>query len=258
MKIFVCVKHVPDSAATIRIVEPNGIDESVTYLLNPYDENAVEAAAQLKAEADDVETIAVTVGKKKAAETLRSALAMGIDRGIHVVSDQWLDSIVIAKALSAAIFQDGTPGIVIAGKAAIDSEGYQTHFRVATSLNMPIATNVTQIKYEGSRVRVTCGLEAGGEQVVQMALPCVIGATKTLNVPRYPKLPDILKARKKEIKEIPFERLNVEASVSKLEVVGMRPAVEERRREILDGPVDITVAELIQRLEKEMKIKLVP
>ena len=137
MKIFVCVKHVPDSAATIRIVAPSGIDESITFLLNPYDENAVEAAAQLKSVVGSVETIAVTVGKPGAANTLRSALAMGMDRGIHVVTGRWLDSMTTAKALGAAISQDGEPDMVITGKVAIDSEGYQTHFRLAAALNMP-------------------------------------------------------------------------------------------------------------------------
>lgn len=256
MKIFVCVKHVPDSAATIRIVEPNEIDETVTFLLNPYDENAVEAAVQLKSEDDDSEVIAVTVGKPAAADTLRSALAMGVDRGIHVITDHWPDSIVTARALKAAIVQDGDSGLILTGKATIDSEGFQTQFRLAAALDIPVATNVGAITRHDEGVIVTCGLEAGDEQVIRMAMPCVIGAAKTLNTPRYPTLPDIIKARKKAINEVEIESLGIESPDSQMEIVGLRPAVEARRKQIIDGPPREAVAELIRRLDEEVKIKL--
>ena len=100
-----------------------------------------------------------------------------------------------------------------------------------------------------------CGLEAGGKQIVQMSQPCVIGATKTLNTPRYPKLPDIIKARKKEIREKTLDNLGVQPGDSPMEVVELRPAVEERRREIIDGSPQVAVAELIRRLYEEAKIK---
>jgi electron transfer flavoprotein beta subunit len=256
LKIFVCVKHVPDSAATIRIVESNEIDETVTFLLNPYDENAVEAAVQLKSEDYDSEVIAVTVGKPAAADTLRSALAMGVDRGIHVTTDHWPDSIVTARALKAAIVQDGDPGLILTGKAAIDSEGFQTQFRLAAMLDIPVATNVGAIERHGEGVIVTCGLEAGDEQVVRVEMPCVIGAAKTLNKPRYPTLPDIIKARKKAIREVKIENLGIESAVSRMEIIGLKAAVEERRKQIIGGPPWEAVAELIRRLEEEAKIKL--
>ena len=257
LKIFVCVKHVPDSAATIRIIEPNEIDETVTFLLNPYDENAVEAAVQLKSEIDDTEVIAVTVGKPAAIGTLRSALAMGVDRGIHVITEYWPDSIVAARALKAAITQDGDPGLILTGKAAIDSEGFQTQFRVAAALDIPVATNVGAITLHNEGVEVICGQEAGGEQVIRMSLPCVIGAAKTLNTPRYPTLPDIIKARKKEIKEMKLESLGISPRDSRMEIIGLRPAVEERRKKIIDGSPQEAVAELIRRLDEEAKIKIV-
>jgi len=257
LKIFVCVKHVPDSAATIRIIEPKEIGENITFLLNPYDENAVEAAVQLRSEIDDTEVIAVTVGKPAAADTLRSALAMGADRGIHVITEYWPDSIVTARALNAAITQDDDPGLILTGKAAIDSEGFQTQFRVAAMLDIPVATNVGAITLHDDGVEVTCGQEAGGELIIQMSLPCVIGAAKTLNTPRYPTLPDIIKARKKEIKEMKFESLGIGPQDSHMEIIGLRPAVEERRKQFIDGPAQEAVVELIRRLDEEAKIKLV-
>ncbi len=256
MKLFVCVKHVPDSAATIRIVEPREIDENITFLLNPYDENAVEAAVKLKSETGPGEVIVVSVGKAAAANTLRSALAMGADRGIHVITEEWPDSIVTARALAAAILRDGDPDLILAGKTAIDSEGFQTPFRVAAVLDMPVATNVEALRLDDDTITATCGREAGGCQVVRMVRPCVIGAAKSLNAPRYPTLPDIIKARKKEIQAVPMTDLGIEPPSSRMEIMGLRPAVTRRRQHILDGSPRETVGELIQRLDSEAKIKL--
>ena len=151
MKIYVCVKHVPDSAATITIRGNNQIDEGVTFLLNPYDEHAVEEAARLKAQIGNSEVIAVTVGKEGALNTLQSALAMGADRGILVKTDDRVDSILTARALKAAIEQDGKPDIIFTGKQSIDSEGMQTMFRLATVLNMPAAVNVVSFSIDQSQ-----------------------------------------------------------------------------------------------------------
>ena len=107
MQIYVCVKHVPDSATRITILDKNRFDESVVFLINPYDENAIEAAVSLKEKVGDAEVIAVTLGKDKAINTLRAALALGIDRGIFIKTDHYPDSMVTARALKAAIEQDG-------------------------------------------------------------------------------------------------------------------------------------------------------
>jgi len=256
MNIYVCVKHVPDSAATIRIVEPNQIDENITFLLNPYDENAVEAAVQLKADSDDTDVIAVTVGKPAAIDTLKSALAMGADRGIHVVTGYWPDSIVTARALQAAIIKDGLPDLILTGKAAIDSDGYQTQFRLAAALDIPVATHVGSIARNDNSVTVTCGLEAGGEQVIRMRMPCVIGTAKTLNTPRYPTLPDIIKARKKEIREVSIDHLAIEPPDSRMEIIALKSAVQKRRKQMIAGSIEESVTELIRRLKGEARIPL--
>jgi electron transfer flavoprotein beta subunit len=254
MKIYVCVKHVPDSAATIKIRDGNRIDEGVTFLLNPYDENAVEAAVQLKSEVKDAEVIAVCLGKEGAADTLRSALAMGVDRGILVTTDDWVDSLLTARVLKAAMLQDGLPGIIFSGKVAIDSEGFQTMFRLAALLDLPVATNVVEMEIRDDAATVESEMEAGGRQVIRMPLPCVIGAGKALNNPRYPTLPDIMKARKKEIKTIPSEELAVESPNGRMEIMKLRPAVEERRGKIMEGTTGEAVKGLIQHLREEAKV----
>ena len=162
MKIYVCVKHVPDTAARITIIGDNQIDEKVTFIINPYDENAIEAAAGLKKQVADAEIIAVTLGSAAAESTLQSALAMGADRGILIRSDYNPDSLVTARALKAAIEQDGKPDVIFTGCESIDAEGFQTMFRLGAVLNLPVATNVVAFKLEGRFVTAECKMDAGG------------------------------------------------------------------------------------------------
>lgn len=254
MKIYVCVKHVPDSAAKISIREKNQIDESVTFLLNPYDENALEEAARLKTQIGNSEVIAVTLGKEGALNTLESALAMGADRGILIKSDHRTDSIITARILKAAIEQDGKPDIIFTGKESIDSEGMQTMFRLAAALDMPVAANVVTFSLVRDHVLVECEMEAGVRQVLEMALPCVIGAGKGLNTPRYPTFMDIRKAKKKEVKQIDLESLSIEKSSSSMEILELKPAVEQRQAKELKGQPEEVVRQLIQVLRDEAKI----
>ena len=254
MNIYVCVKHVPDTAAKITIVGKNQIDESVTFLLNPYDEHAVEEAVKLKEKVGEAEIIAVSLGKAGAANTIQSALAMGADRGILITTDRTADSLLTARALKAAIEQDGRPDIVFTGKEAIDSEGFQTMYRLATAMNMPAASGVEAFSLEQDRVRVECDLEAGTRQVIEMPLPCVIGCGKALNKPRYPTLPAIIKARKKEVKQIELQTLNIEKPAGSIEILELKPAVEERRSQELKGSPEEVADEIVRILKEEAKV----
>ena len=254
MKIFICVKHVPDSAAKITIQGQDQFDESVTFILNPYDEHAVEEAARVKKQVGDCEVIAVSVGKKDAENTLRSALAMGADRGILIQTDSRPDSIVTARALKAAIEQDGQPDLIFTGKESIDSEGLQTMYRLAAGLKLPVASNVVGFSLEQDRVIAECEMEAGATGVVEMPLPCVVGTGKGLNKPSYPTLPAIMKARKKEVKIMELESLAIEQPVSRMEIVELTPAVEARGAKELKGPPQEAVAELIRILREEVKV----
>ena len=254
MKIHVCVKHVPDSAATITIQGSDRIDERVTFLLNPYDENALEAALRIKGEVGPCEVVAVTLGKAGAANTLRSALAMGADRGIHIQTTDMHDSQITARALAAAMLQDGLGDLVFTGKTAIDSEGCQTMYRLGALLDWPAVSPAISLRLESGRAFVACELEAGGCRTLQVPLPCVIGTAKALNQPRYPTLPDIMKARKKEIRTLSLESLNLEKPAGGMALMGLRPAVESRRGKILEGPPEAAVTQLIELLRKEAKV----
>jgi electron transfer flavoprotein beta subunit len=254
MKIYVCVKHVPDSAAKITITANNRIDESVTFLMNPYDEHAIEEAARLKKQVVAAEIIAVSVGKADAANTIQSALAMGADRGLLVTTDNQPDSLVTARALRAAIEQDGLADIIFTGKESIDSEGFQTMHRLAAAMDMPAASGVESFALEQGRVLVECDLEAGAREVIEMSLPCVIGCGKGLNKPSYPTLPAIIKARKKEVQQIDLQSLNIEKPAGRIEVLELKPAVEERRPQEVKGTPQEIADELVRILEEEAKI----
>lgn len=254
MKIYVCVKHVPDSAATITIKGNHQIDESVTFLLNPYDEHAVEEGSRLKARTEGSEVVAVTVGKQAATDTLQSALAMGADRAILIKTDDWPDSILTARALKAAIEQDGKADIIFTGKESIDSEGMQTMFRLAAALDVPVATNVVAFSIEQHNAVVECELEAGVKQLLEMPLPCIIGAGKGLNKPKYPTFMDIRKAKKKEIEQIELDSLPIEKPAARMEILELKPAVEQRQPRELKGPSEEAVQQLIQVLKNEAKV----
>jgi electron transfer flavoprotein beta subunit len=255
MRVYVCVKHVPDSAAKITIIGKNRIDESVTFLMNPYDEHAIEEAVRLKKQlGDDTEIIAVTLGKTGAASTLQSALAMGADRGLLIVVDEIPDSMLTARALQAAIEQDGRADIIFTGKESIDSEGFQTMHRLAAAMNMPAASGVEAFSLAQGRVMVECDLEAGAREVIEMSLPCVIGCGKGLNKPSYPTLPAIIKARKKELRQIDWQSLNVEKPAGRTEILELKPALEERRSRELKGTAEAVAEEIVRILREEAKV----
>ena len=254
MKIYICVKHVPDSAAKITITGKNQIDESVTFLMNPYDEHAIEEAARLKKQVGEAEVIAVSLGTADAANTIQSALAMGADRGILVTTDQRPDSLVTARALKAAIEQDGRPDIIFTGKESIDSEGFQTMHRLAAAMDMPAASSVESFALAQGRVRVECDLETGARAVIDMALPCVIGCGKGLNKPSYPTLPAIIQARKKAVQQVDLQSLNIEQPAGRIEILELKPAVEERRPRELKGTPDAVAEEIVRILRAEAKV----
>jgi len=254
MNIYVCIKHVPDSAATITVTGENRIDEKITFLINPYDEHALTEAARIRESVADGEVVAVCLGKPTAEATLRSAMAMGADRSILIETDRNHDSIFTARALAAAIRQDGHPWIVFTGKESIDSEGMQTHFRLAANLGMPAATNVIEVQAAADEVQVACERDPGTIDRIRMIPPCVLGAGKGLNTPKYPTFPDIMKARKKEIRKIRLDELTIDPPAAAMTVETLTLAEERRTpRELTGSPVDIA-ARIVDILKNEAKV----
>jgi electron transfer flavoprotein beta subunit len=253
MKIFVCVKNVPDTAANIKVVGENGFDEGIKFLINPYDEYAIEEAARL-VEKEGGEVVLVTVGKESAIKTVRSALALGSHRAILVTTDaQFLDSGDTAAILQKVMDDDGPADLIFTGKQAVDSEAMQTAYRLAEGLQIPITSDVMEFSVAGDKVIVEREIGGGEREIIEMTMPCIVAASKGLNEPRYPKLPDVMKAKKKEVKEIALADLGLTLS-SATELVSLEQVPDRSDAKMLGGSVAEAVAELVKILREDEKV----
>ncbi|HTR97798.1 MAG TPA: electron transfer flavoprotein subunit beta/FixA family protein [Candidatus Acidoferrales bacterium] len=199
---IVCIKQVPDTETRVKVapdgrsLEPAG----VTWILNPYDEFAVEGALQLKEKLGAGEVVVISLGAAGVATTLRSALAMGADRAIHLKTDAVaLDSLAVARSLAAAI-RPLSPGLIWLGKTAVDDDSASVGPMLATLLGLPCATAISKFELDGAVARVEREIEGGSERV-ELPTPCVVTTDKGLNQPRYASLKGIMAAKKKPIDE---------------------------------------------------------
>lgn len=255
MKIFVCVKHVPDTAASIKLAGETGFEDSeIKFISNPYDEFGIEEAVSI-VEDKGGEVVVLTVGKPEAESTIRSALAMGAHRAILVTTDsQFLDSSLTASALKEAIEQDGLPDMIFTGKGSVDTESFQTQYRLANLLGMPIANEISTLTIDGDKALAERETGGGEKQVVEMGLPCVVGATKGLNEPRYPKFPDIMKAKKKEVKQLTLADFGIDPSQGGVTIEKLELVPERSGAKMLEGAVDDQVDELVRILKEDEKV----
>jgi electron transfer flavoprotein beta subunit len=212
MKILVPVKRVVDYNVKIR-VKPDGSGvelANVKMSMNPFDEIAVEEAIRLKEAGKATEIVAVSVGPQGAAETIRTALAMGADRGIHVKTDAVVEPLAVAKLLKAIIATE-SPGLVIMGKQAIDDDMNATGQMLAALMGWPQGTFAFKVSLGDGTVDVTREVD-GGLQTVGLKLPAIVTTDLRLNEPRYASLPNIMKAKKKPLDETSPETLGVDIS----------------------------------------------
>lgn len=248
MKILVAVKRVIDYNVKIR-VKPDHSDVDLTNVkmaMNPFCEIAVEEAVRLKEKGVASEVVAVTVGPKAAQEQLRTALALGADRAIHVESDERVESLGAAKAL-AKLVEEEQPGLVILGKQAIDTDNNQTGQMLAALTGLPQGTFASEVAVDGDKVQVTREID-GGLQTVELSLPAIVTTDLRLNEPRYAKLPDIMKAKKKPLDVKRPEDLGVEVA-TRTKLLKVEPPAE-RQGGIKVGSVD----ELVDKLKNEAKV----
>lgn len=248
MRILVPVKRVVDYNVKIRVkADQSGIElANVKMSMNPFDEIAVEEAIRLKEKGIATEVVAVTIGAKPCEETLRTALAVGVDRAIHVVTDAKIEPLVAAKLLKA-VAQKEQVDLVIAGKQAIDDDANQTGQMLAALLGWPQATFASKVEISGGEATVTREVD-GGLMTIAVTLPAVITTDLRLNEPRYAKLPDIMKARAKPLAVMSPAELGVEPT-TRLSVL----KVEEPLKRKGGGKVK-DVAELVDKLKNEAKV----
>ena len=246
MKILVPVKRVIDYNVKARVrADGSGVDlANVKMSMNPFDEIAVEEAIRLKEKGAAAEVVVVSIGVKQAQETLRTALAMGADRAILVVASddvhQDIEPLAVAKILKAVVDQE-QPGLVIAGKQAIDNDMNATGQMLSALLGWSQAAFASKIEIEGEAAKVTREVD-GGLQTIEVKLPAIVTADLRLNEPRYASLPNIMKAKKKPLDEKTAADYGVDVS-PRLEIVSTREP-EGRKAGIKVGSVDELVGKL--------------
>ncbi|CAM5310437.1 Electron transfer flavoprotein subunit beta OS=Afipia felis OX=1035 GN=etfB PE=3 SV=1 [Afipia felis] len=242
MKVLVPVKRVIDYNVKIRVKsDGSGVElANVKMSMNPFDEIAVEEALRLKEAGKAAEVVAVSIGPAQAAETIRTALAMGADRGVHVKTDAPVEPLAVAKLLKAVAERE-QPGLVILGKQAIDDDSNQTGQMLAALLGWPQATFAFKLEVDGSNIQVTREVD-GGLQTVKLQGPAIVTTDLRLNEPRYASLPNIMKAKKKPIEEIAADQLGVDLA-PRLEIL---KTVEPSGRSA--GIKVASVAELVGKL----------
>ena len=248
MKILVAVKRVIDYNVQIRVKEDGSgvVTDNVKMSTNPPDDNAIEEAVKIKESGKATEVIAVTVGEEKAQETVRKALAVGADRGIHVKAEGIIEPIAVSKILQKIVEKE-KPDLVFMGKQAIDDDCNQTGQMLSSLLDWPQATFASKIEVKDGKLEVVREIDEGLE-TIEINTPAIVTCDLRLNEPRYASLPNIMKAKKKPIEQMSASDLGVDTA-PKIQQI----KVEEPPKRKAGIKVS-SVAELVQKLKNEAKV----
>ena len=248
MKILVAVKRVIDYNVQIRVKEDGSgiVTDNVKMSTNPPDDNAIEEAVKIKEAGKATEVVAVTVGEEKAQETVRKALAVGADRGIHVKAEGIIEPLAVSKILQKIVDKE-KPDLVFMGKQAIDDDCNQTGQMLSSLLDWPQATFASKIDVKDGKLEVVREIDEGLE-TIEIATPAIVTCDLRLNEPRYASLPNIMKAKKKPIEQLNASDLGVDVA-PKIQQI----KVEEPPKRKAGIKVS-SVAELVQKLKNEAKV----
>jgi len=256
MNIFVSIKQVPDTETKIKLnADQSGVDTTgVKWIISPYDEFAIEEALRVKEKnAGSVVTV-FSAGPARVVDALRYALAMGADNAVHVDAPESADGFFVGKLLAAAMQKEGKPDLVFAGKEAIDDGASMTAQILSEALGIPCVMVVNQITYETGKVVCKREVEGGASEVLEVPMPLIIGAHKGLNEPRYAALPNIMKAKKKEVKAYKPADLGVDTSAQKTKLKNFQLPPPKQAGKKLSGEVADQVKELAKLLREEAKV----
>jgi electron transfer flavoprotein beta subunit len=248
MKVLVAVKRVIDFNVKVRVKpDKTGVETAnVKMSMNPFDEIGVEEAVRLKEAGVATEIVAVSLGPQQCQETIRTALAVGADRGIHVLSDAELQPLAVAKLLKA-IAEKEQPQLFILGKQAIDDDSNQTGQMLAALLGWSQGTFASKLKLENGKAMVTREVD-GGLETVELKLPAVVTTDLRLNEPRYASLPNIMKAKKKPIEQLTPEALKVDVTPRLVTLKVEEPAKRQGGKKVA------SVQELVDKLKNEARV----
>ena len=248
MKVLVAIKRVIDYNVKIRVKsDETGVETTnVKMSMNPFDEIAVEEGVRLREGGDSEELIAVSIGPKQTQETIRTALAMGADRGIHVETNDDVEPLAVAKLLKAIIEKEN-PDLVILGKQAIDDDSNQAGQMLAALMGWSQGTFASELKFSDGKANVTREID-GGLETIQINMPVVVTTDLRLNTPRYASLPNIMKAKKKPIDESSPADLGVDISARLTTLKVTEPSSRDA------GVIVKDVVELVDKLKNEAKV----
>ena len=248
MKILVAVKRVIDYNVQIRVKEDNSgiVTDNVKMSTNPPDDNAIEEAVKIKEAGKAKEIVAITIGDDKAQETVRKALAVGADRGIHVKVDGIIEPLAVSKILKAVVEKE-KPDLIFMGKQAIDDDCNQTGQMLAALLNWPQATFASKIDVKDKSLEVTREVDEGLE-TIEVNIPAIVTCDLRLNEPRYASLPNIMKAKKKPLDQMSATDLGVDTK-PRIEQIKVEEPPKRKA-----GIKVANVAELVNKLKNEAKV----
>lgn len=255
MKIAALIKQVPDTETKIVINgTQTGIEDSnVKFVMSPYDEFGVEQAIKTKEANAGSETYVISCGPQKSVEALRTALAMGIDKAIHINTDgATLDSFTTAKALAKAL-GDKQFDVIFCGKQAIDNDNGQVVSMIGELLNIPQVTIVEGLELSEGQAKVTRRTSGGAKEVYQTKLPAIFGCEKGLNTPRYASLPGIMKAKSKPVETLALNDV-LEGATPLVEFTNYRLPPEKAAGKMIDGEPQAQAHELVRLLREEAKV----
>ena len=248
MKILVAVKRVIDYNVQVRVKEDGSgvVTDNVKMSTNPPDDNAVEEAVKMKESGKAKEVVAITIGEEKAQETVRKALAVGVDRGIHVKAEGAIEPLAVAKILQKIVDKE-KPDLVFMGKQAIDDDCNQTGQMLAALLNWPQATFASKIDIKDNKLEVIREVDEGLE-TIEVNVPAIVTCDLRLNEPRYASLPNIMKAKKKPLEQMSASDLGID---TKPRIEQIKVEEPPKRK---SGIKVASVAELVQKLKNEAKV----
>lgn len=256
MNIYVCIKQVPDTETKIKLNgDSSWIDTAgIKWIMSPYDEFAVEEALRLKEKNAGSTVTVLSAGPTRVVESIRTALAMGCDNGIHIEIPENADNNYAAKALAGALKKEAKVDIVFTGKEAIDDGAAQTSQLIAESFGMACVTVVLNAEYGPSSVKCKREVEGGAIEVIEAPMPVLIAAQKGLNEPRYASLPNIMKAKKKEVKSLKGADVGVSDADQKIKFKNFQLPPPKQAGKKIPGDPAAAAKELVRLLHEEAKV----
>ncbi|MEZ7170748.1 electron transfer flavoprotein subunit beta/FixA family protein [Sporosarcina sp. OR05] len=256
MNIYALVKRTFDTEEKIAVSNGKIVEDGAEFIINPYDEYAIEEAIQLR-DANGGEVTVVTIGNEEAEKQLRTALAMGADKAVLINTEDDLDEMdeFSAATILAEYLKDKDADLILAGNVAIDGGSGQVGPRVAELLGINYVTTITNIEVDGTSVKIVRDVE-GDSETIETSLPLLVTAQQGLNEPRYPSLPGIMKAKKKPLEELELDDLDLDEEdvEAKTETVEIFLPPQKAAGRVLEGDLSDQVKELVELLHKEAKV----